>query len=522
MTMRQGTAGLGNQVTVLNNLTLANNSKLRLEVTSNGCERISNLSVSPSVFTNNGTVKATGGTVFVQPTNFTNYAAGTLTGGTWRMAGGVVQFPGADIVTNAADIVIENAGSRMLNSTTGLDALRNLATTTTAGSFTVQNTSGFVSTGALTNSGTTTIDATSFVGVGTTPTTGLSSLWHAEGNAFDVFGTSNSTLANGATFAPGKVGRALSFDGVNDLVTTPLVLSYTGGASFAAWIKTTDTTGALISGGGGAAASRGIGLFVESGALELYGSKATCGTYNFQLVGPTINDGLFHHVAATWTGTTVTGGVKLYVDGVLVGSTTALATITTDTHAIHLGGHSVLAYAAYAGLIDEIGIYNRALSVAEIQSTMSLCNYTQPGGTTIVNGTLLANLVNVQAGVFGGTGIIPTGLSNLGGTVAPGNSPGCLTINGNYDQAAAGTLQIQIDGPTVCTQFDQLIVNGTISLAGSISVQLSPTFIPATGQKLVVLSNDRTDSVGGTFTNDSERDVLIVDGDKLFQISYRG
>ena len=52
----------------------------------------------------------------------------------------------------------------------------------------------------------------------TAPPSGLISWWKAEGNATDSAGVNHGVLQNGVAFAPGKVGQAFSFDGVNDSV----------------------------------------------------------------------------------------------------------------------------------------------------------------------------------------------------------------------------------------------------------------------------------------------------------------
>jgi hypothetical protein len=53
------------------------------------------------------------------------------------------------------------------------------------------------------------------------PPAGLVGWWRAEFNALDFVGTSDGTLVNGATFAPGKVGQAFSLDGVDDILEIP-------------------------------------------------------------------------------------------------------------------------------------------------------------------------------------------------------------------------------------------------------------------------------------------------------------
>jgi hypothetical protein len=58
------------------------------------------------------------------------------------------------------------------------------------------------------------------------------------------------------------------------------------------------------------------------------------------------------------------------------------------------------------------------------------------------------------------------------GTVSPGNSPGILTINGNYTQTSSGTLLIQINGHTLGTEYSQLKVTGTATLGGNLGVSV--------------------------------------------------
>ncbi|OJV15377.1 MAG: hypothetical protein BGO12_21780, partial [Verrucomicrobia bacterium 61-8] len=89
-------------------------------------------------------------------------------------------------------------------------------------------------------------------------------------------------------------------------------------------------------------------------------------------------------------------------------------------------------------------------------------------GILSVNGLLAAPSVAVQPGAWlKGIGVILGNVFNNGG-VAPGNSPGTLTITGDYTQAPGGTLQIEIASPTV---YDRLLVGGQAALAGTLDVQ---------------------------------------------------
>jgi len=200
------------------------------------------------------------------------------------------------------------------------------------------------------------------------PIPGMVSWYKAEGNANDTTDNNHGTLVNGASFATGLAGQAFSFDGVDDMVSTPLVVDYTQGVTFELWVKTTDLThSTLMAGGGGATASRGMGLFIEPGGLLLLmGSKSVPGAANFHVWGPNIADGMYHHVAATWTGDTTLDGVKLYLDGVLIGTATATVAVETDGTPLHLGDHPAY-YLPLSGIIDEPAVFSRVLSAAEIQ-----------------------------------------------------------------------------------------------------------------------------------------------------------
>jgi len=103
-------------------------------------------------------------------------------------------------------------------------------------------------------------------------------------------------------------------------------------------------------------------------------------------------------------------------------------------------------------------------------------------GKAIVNDGLLS--INGQAiagefvvnplGSLGGTGLIISNVRNTG-VVAPGNSPGTLTISGNYEQASSGNLNIEIASTS---SFDRLVVSGQMTAAGTLNV------IPYGGMKL--------------------------------------
>jgi len=126
------------------------------------------------------------------------------------------------------------------------------------------------------------------------------------------------------------------------------------------------------------------------------------------------------------------------------------------------------------------------------------------GGSSLnLDGTLNAKQIIIDAlAQMTGHGFLNGDLLNEG-TVAPGNSPGTLTIAGNFTQTNTGTLQIQIASPAV---FDQLIVGGTASLAGTLQVQSYGGYQLQYGQQFAFL---HAGSITGAFDSITTSDPSI-------------
>lgn len=106
------------------------------------------------------------------------------------------------------------------------------------------------------------------------------------------------------------------------------------------------------------------------------------------------------------------------------------------------------------------------------------------GSSLNLDGTLVANQVVIDYGaLMTGHGLLNGNLLNEG-TVAPGNSPGTLTVVGNFTQTGTGTLQVELAS---LSDFDRLIVGGTASLAGTLQVQSFGGFTPQYGQQFPFL-----------------------------------
>ncbi|QEG36829.1 beta strand repeat-containing protein [Bythopirellula goksoeyrii] len=110
--------------------------------------------------------------------------------------------------------------------------------------------------------------------------------------------------------------------------------------------------------------------------------------------------------------------------------------------------------------------------------------------------TVAGNVIMSGDGRLEGTGLTATLVDNQAGTVAPGLSAGIMTLDANYNQLAAGTLEIEIGGTDNSNpnapQFDQLVVNGAADIAGGLAVSLidagSGLYVPDDGDLFEIVS----------------------------------
>lgn len=179
-----------------------------------------------------------------------------------------------------------------------------------------------------------------------------------------------------------------------------------------------------------------------------------------------------------------------------------LTNTATGTITINAGGVLYTRAGGWAQAYENAGTVN-------IAGRLSPGGYTQTGGTTTLSAasgnaidfTTVGTLA-LQGGTLRGFGTINSAdVVNSGGTVAPGLSPGRLTINANYTQSAGGTLAVEVQGDTAATGFDQLVVGGTASLAGELDVTTS-SFTPTPGSTFRILdapAPPTAPTVTGTF-----------------------
>jgi hypothetical protein len=225
-------------------------------------------------------------------------------------------------------------------------------------------------------------------------------------NSATVAGAVNGTLGPAAGTAPvrtaaggGKIGRALSFDGINDWVTvldtatTPVTtpsspLDLTTGMTLEAWVKPAVTAPATVQAGWDTvmmkergAAGAGLlsyALYAHDGAPQAGGFAGPAGYLRVDPVLTTTDQGVrgavhtalplnvWTHIATTYDGT----NMRFYINGALVGTKAQTGSITRANGPLRIGGN-LSSGEFFQGLIDEVRVYNRALSAAEITTDMT-------------------------------------------------------------------------------------------------------------------------------------------------------
>jgi hypothetical protein len=224
-----------------------------------------------------------------------------------------------------------------------------------------------------------------FTGVGADLDPGLVALWHMDEGSGDIIydetTNNNDGTIYGATWTDGICGNALSFDGVNDLVSVPDDSIWTLGSdpfTIALWVKFNEIkyrSPFIGHDEGGGDRDKWIFWFDNLGhdqpsgpALRFLGHNAPTSPHDPVYAPWNPNTGQWYHVAVTRSGNTY----ALYIDGVQVATGTDSNTIPDPNAPLTIG--KAEAY-FLNGLIDEVAIYSRALTAEEI-----LQHYENPCG----------------------------------------------------------------------------------------------------------------------------------------------
>jgi len=196
----------------------------------------------------------------------------------------------------------------------------------------------------------------------------------------------NGTIVQAARVAAGKIGQGLSFDGVNDWVTvndiTASPLDLTTGMTVEAWVNPAAMSGwetvVLKERGAAGTGLLSYALYAHDGAPQGGGFAGPAGYLRPNPANSTTDQGVrqashtaiplnaWTHLATTYDG----ASQRFYINGLLVATKAQTGGIAVGNQPLRIGGNNVSGE-FFRGLIDEVRIYIRALSIAEIGADMT-------------------------------------------------------------------------------------------------------------------------------------------------------
>jgi hypothetical protein len=324
--------------------------------------------------------------------------------------------------------------------------------------------------------------------------------------------TPGGTATLAFTFLP-TPGNALAFDGTDDYVALPNTTPVpTGNAAYTleAWIKPTSMGAYGILGWGNWTTTN------QANALRLSSTGLINYWWNNDLILSTPDlSGRWHHVAATFDGTTRT----LYLDGVALGSDTPTGHAAPTPSNLRIGSTNNGEY--FPGSIDEVRLWSVARTPAQLLAGMKapvatnaaglLAYYNldegTPGGTN-TGLTMLYDLTGTSHGTltnFALTGTTSNWVESYAmvvPTATAATSVGSTGFTANWTAPATGTIDngYRVDVSTANTFAS--VISGSPFTAGSAATSLAITDLTATTTYYYRVRADKTSVTGqGAYSN---------------------
>ena len=335
----------------------------------------------------------------------------------------------------------------------------------------------------------------------------------SENGVFSVDDGVTLTASGNITDASGMSG-AITKTGTGTLTLTG-ANSYTGGTLVSAG-RLTGNTASLQ------------GAIVNNAAVEF--AQSASGTYAGNMSG---TGGL----TKTGTGTLTLTGTNSYTGGTLVstgrlvGSTASLQGAIVNNAEVEFAQTSA---GTYAGNMGGTGAFYKSgagsLALGGITSITGAANIT--AGRLNITGQLTAASVTVQnAATLSGNGVIGGNVTvQSGGSLAPGESAGTLSVVGNVSFLTGSNFGVEIDGRTYnpaggAGSYDLLRISGVANLGGTIAPTLrsitgaaTNNYLPLIGESFLVLS---AGTVTGNFSSVAQPSAGLP-ADSRFDAIYGG
>jgi len=257
-------------------------------------------------------------------------------------------------------------------------------------------------------------------------------------------GAVDGTITGATWTTQARYGKALSFNGVDNLVTmaaAPL-LNLSTGMTIEAWVYPT-----MLAGSRSVAVKEGVneiayGLYANNLSSRPQGVVNVGAGAVGASGGATLPANAWSHLAVTYDG----NAVRLFVNATQAGMLAASGSLVQTSSALRIGGNALFGE-WFQGVIDDVRVYARALASTEIQTDMQTAVPPPPPDTTLptvaisspANGATVAGNVNVAATATDNVGVASVQFllngANLGATVTA--AP--YTIGWDTTKGANGT-----------------------------------------------------------------------------------
>ncbi|MFN8022927.1 MAG: PKD domain-containing protein [Acidimicrobiales bacterium] len=311
----------------------------------------------------------------------------------------------------------------------------------------------------------------------------------AAGNSTDL--SSNDVLVLNGSVIRGQTGAlagdpdtAVTFNGVSSQSGTTSVARL-GRHTFSveAWVRTTSTSGGKIVGFGNAAVGSSTladrHLYIGSDGRVRFGVNPVGGQ---RVIASTaaVNDGAWHHVVGTLGG----GLMTLYVDGAQVGQLTGVPMAQNFEGFWRVGGDGLSGWASRPssdylnGTVDEVAIYPRALTAAQVAQHFAAAQPAPPPNQT-PTAAFSATTTPLAVAVDGSASVDPDGsIVSYAWTFGDGGTATGATASRTYSTAGTYTVTLTVTddrGATASTTQQVIVPPAPVNQPPTAAFSATPT-----------------------------------------------